>query len=197
MSEFSAPDLIPAEPPDENRRIYRGESMLRVFVPGDLLLGEKLTAAQVEIGDIIAFDTPRGGVTVHRVIARTDDGKLRTMGDNNRCPDFAPVEPNAKVLRILEVRRFDGRLEPVHGGKSGMAEFRRNRRRRWFQSELPRYAAGVCRRLWPFKRRLKDPVRFGSEEVFYIRRGTPAARRTADGRIHWYSPWYRVIYRID
>ena len=78
-----------------------------------------------------------------------------------------------------------------------MAEFRRNRRRRWFQSELPRYLAGICRRLWPFKRRLKDPVRFGNEEVFYIRRNTPVARRTADGRIYWYSPWYRVIYKID
>lgn len=197
MSEFSAPDLRTAEPPDENRRIYRGESMLRVFAPGDILRGEKLTAAQVEAGDIIAFDTPRGGVTVHRVIARTKEGKLRTMGDNNHCPDFATVEPEATVLRIVAVRRNDGEEQPVHGGKAGMAEFRRNRRRRWFQSELPRYMAGVCRRLWPFKRRLKDPVRFGGDEVFYIRRDTPAARRTADGRIHWYSPWYRVIYKID
>lgn len=197
MSEFSAPDLRPAQEPGENRRIYRGSSMLRVFVPGDILLGEKLAASQVEVGDIIAFDTPRETVTVHRAIARTKDGQLRTMGDNNPCPDFAPVAPETEVLRILEVRRSDGRLEPVTRGKSGMAEFRRNRRSRWFRSELPRYAAGVCRRLWPFKRRLSDPVRFGKDEVFYIRRDTPVARRTADGQIHWYSPWYRVIYRID
>ena len=197
MSEFSAPELRPAESPDENRRIYRGESMLRVFVPGDMLLGEKLTAAQAEIGDIIAFETARGTMTVHRVIARTEDGKLRTMGDNNPRPDHFPIEPDAAVLRILEVRRNDGKVEPVSRGENGMAEFRRNRRRRWFRSELPRYAAGVCRRLWPFKRRLNDPVRFGKEEFFYIRRNTPAARRSADGRIHWYSPWYRVIYKID
>ena len=197
MSEFSAPDMHPAEPPDENWRIYRGESMLRVFVPGDMLRGEKLTAAQVEIGDIIAFDTPRGIITVHRVIARTKDGKLRTMGDNNPCPDFAPVDPGAEVLRILEVRRSDGKVEPVSRGKNGMAEFRRNRRQRWFRSELPRYAAGICRRLWPFKRRLEAPVRFGNEEVFYIRRDTPVARRDTAGRVRWYSPWYRVIYKIE
>ena len=197
MSEFSAPELRPAKEPGENRRIYRGSSMLRVFRPGDILMGEKLTAAQVEVGDIIAFDTPRGTVTVHRAIARYKDGKLRTMGDNNPGPDFAPIAPDTTVLRILEVQRTDGVVEPVSRGKAGMAEFRRNRRSRWFQSELARYAAGVCRRLWPFKRQLSDPVRFGADEVFYIRRDTPAARRDADGKIHWYSPWYRVIYRID
>ena len=197
MSDFSTPELRPAEPPDETRRIYRGESMLGVFVPGDLLRVEKLTAAQVEVGDIIVFDSPRGGVTVHRAIERTKDGGLRTMGDNNPCSDFAPIAPETEVLRILEVQRNDGKIEPVSRGKNGMAEFRRNRRRRWWKNELPRYMAGVCRRLWPFKRRLDKPVRFGSEEIFYIRRDTPAARRDGAGRIHWYSPWYRVIYKID
>ena len=197
MSDFSAPHLRPAEPPGETRRIYRGSSMFRVFLPGDLLRGEKLTAAQVEVGDIIAFDTPRGTETVHRVIGRTREGGLRTMGDNNPCPDCAPVAPEAQVLRIVAVLRNDGREEPVSCGKIGMAEFRRNRRRRWWTSELPRCMAGVCRRLWPFKRRLSAPVRFGDEEVFYIRRDTPVARRDAAGRVHWASPWYRVIYRID
>lgn len=197
MREFSAPELHPAKPPDGDSKIYRGDSMRRVFRPGDLLRGEWLTAAQAEIGDIIAFDSVRGGVTVHRVIARTRDGKLRTMGDNNPCPDFTPVEPDAQVLRIVAVGGGDSEERPVSGGKTGMAEFRRNRRRRWFQSELPRCLAGVCRRLWPFKRRLSDPVRFGKDEVFYVRRDTPVARRDAAGKIHWASPWYRVIYRID
>ena len=198
MCEFSAPDLRPATPPGENWRIYRGSSMMGVFAPGDLLRGEKLRAAQAEVGDIVAFDTARGTVTVHRVIGRSAAGKLRTMGDNNPCPDFAPVEAEAQVLRILEVRRSDGRLDPVTRGEIGLAEFRRNRRRRWFRSELPRYAAGVCRRLWPFKRRLTAPVSFGGEEVFYAPGGkTPVARRDAAGRIRWFSPWYRVIYRIN
>ena len=146
MSDFSTPQLRPAEPPDENRRFYRGESMLRVFVPGDLLLVEKLTAAQVEVGDIIVFDTPRGTVTVHRVIERLGDGKLRTMGDNNPGPDPVPVAADATVMRVVSVRRTDGREEPVTRGKTGMAEFRRNRRRRWWTGELPRYMAGICRR---------------------------------------------------
>ena len=197
MCDFSTPTLRPAEPPDENWRIYRGISMLRVFVPGDLLRVEKLTAAQAEPGDIIAFDTARGSVTVHRVIERLKDGRLRTMGDNNPCPDFAPVEPDAVVMRVVSVRRSDGGDEIVSSGKCGMAEFRRNRRRRWWTSELPRCMAGVCRRLWPFKRRLGAPVRFGDEEVFYVRRDTPVARRDAAGQVHWNSPWYRVIYKID
>ena len=197
MCDFSAPKLRPAEPPDENRRIYRGESMLRVFIPGDLLQVEKLKAAQVDLGDIIAFDTARGSVTVHRVIARLKDGNLRTMGDNNPCPDIDPVAPDATVMRVLAVRRNDGREEPVSRGKAGLKEFRRNRRRRWWSSEIPRYLAGVCRRLWLFKRRLGAPVRFGEEEVFYIRRDTPVARRDAAGRVRWASPWYRVIYKID
>ena len=198
MSDFSAPDLHPREMPGENWRIYRGSSMLGVFIPGDLLRGEKLTAAQVEVGDIIAFDTPRGSVTVHRVIARTKDGKLRTMGDNNPRPDVAPVDSDAQVLRILEEKLRDGTIVPVSHGKTGMAEFRRNRIRRWFQSEIPRYAAGLCRRLWPFKRRLTNSIRFGTDEVFYASSpNTPIVRRDAAGRLHWFSPWYRVIYKID
>ena len=196
MCDFSKPELRPTEPPGENWRIYRGESMRRVFIPGDLLHVEKLTAAQVDLGDIIAFDTARGGVTVHRVIARFEDGKLRTMGDNNPCPDFNPVAADATVMRVVSVRRSDGREEPVSCGQAGMAEFRRNRRRRWWTSELPRYMAGVCRRLWPFKRKLGAPVRFGGEEVFYVGE-TPVARREASGRVVWASPWYRVIYKID
>ena len=195
MSDFSTPELRPAEPPDETRRIYRGESMLGVFVPGDLLRVEKLTAAQVEVGDIIVFDSPRGGVTVHRAIERTKDGGLRTMGDNNPAPDINLVAPDAVIFRVVEVRRGDGGTAPVSGGRTGMAEFRRNRRRRWFRRELPRYASGICRRLWPFKKTLPAPVRFGGEEVFYVR-GTPVAQRSADGRVRWFSPWYRVIYRI-
>ncbi|MBP5531540.1 MAG: S24/S26 family peptidase [Lentisphaeria bacterium] len=195
MSDFSTPEIRPAAPPDDDWRIYRGESMLRVFVPGDLLHVEKIVAAQAELGDIIAFDTPRGGVTVHRAIARKPGGELVTMGDNNPRPDFSAVKPEATVFRVVEVRRGDGRSETVSGGKDGMAEFRRNRRNRWFRSELPRYASGVCRRLWPFKRRLNAPVRFGGEEVFYVR-CKPVAKRSADGRVRWASPWYRVIYRI-
>ena len=196
MNDFSTPALRPAALPDDNWRIYRGESMLRVFVPGDLLHVEKIAAAQAEPGDIIAFDSPRGGVTVHRAIARKPDGKLVTMGDNNGRPDDCSVKPETTVFRVVEVRRGDGGVERVSGGRDGMAEFRRNRRRRWFRSELPRYASGVCRRLWPFKRRLGPPVRFGTEEVFYVRE-KPVARRSSDGRVRWASPWYRVIYRID
>lgn len=196
MCDFSKPVLNAAEPPGENWRIYRGNSMSMVFVPGDLLRVENLKAAQVEVGDIIVFNTPRGTVTVHRVIEKTTEGVLRTMGDNNHGPDFAPIPPGTTVSRVVEVRRSDGRLEAVSRGVAGMAEFRRNRRRRWWCGELPRYAAGICRRLWPFKRRLTSPVRFGDEEVFYAG-DTPVVRRDADGRLRWTSPWYRVIYRID
>jgi len=195
MSDFSTPDLRPAETPDDNWRIYRGESMLRVFVPGDLLRVEKIAATQAAPGDIIAFDTPCGSVTVHRVIARKRNGDLVTMGDNNPRPDFSPVKPDTAVLRVVEVRRGDGKVEAVSGGKVGMAEFRRNRRRRWFRGELPRYASGICRRLWPFKHRLRTPVHFGEDEVFYVRQ-KPVAKRSRDGRVRWFSPWYRVIYRI-
>ena len=76
MSDFSKPELRRADEAGEDWRIYRGSSMLRVFAPGDLLQTEKLSAAQAAVGDVIVFDTPRGGVTVHRVIARNPDGSL-------------------------------------------------------------------------------------------------------------------------
>ena len=198
MSDFSKPELRRADEAGEDWRIYRGSSMLRVFAPGDLLQTEKLSAAQAAVGDVIVFDTPHGGVTVHRVIARTADGELRTMGDNNPRPDAEKIAPEAPVFRVVAVKRADGRLEPVAGGAAGMKEFRRHRRQRRWGAELPRYAAGVCRRLWPFKRRLSAPLRFGDDEVFYASRTGPlVARRDAGGRVHWFSPWYRVIYKIE
>lgn len=196
MFDYSKPVLRPAELP-ENQRFYSGESMRRVFVPGDLMQVEKMTMAErVDPGDIIIFRERPGRIVVHRVIARLEDGKLRTMGDNNPCPDFAPVAANAAVLRVVSVRRIDGREEPVSSGKEGITEFRRHRRQRWWGAELPRYAAGVCRRLWPFKRKLGAPVRFGDVKFFYVGE-TPVARRDAAGLVHWFSPWYRVIYKID
>ncbi len=195
MSDFSRPAIRSLADNGGEWRIYRGSSMFRVFTPGDLLQVEKLVAAQAEIGDVIGFDTPRGTVAVHRLIGRSPSGKLRTMGDNNPGPDAEAIPPDAAIIRVVAVRGTDGEIRPVTRGAAGLAEFRRNRRRRWWGAELPRYMAGICRRLWYFKRTLRTPVRFGGEEIFYAGE-IPVARRGANGRLSWSSPWYRVIYRI-
>ena len=195
MSEFSPPEMHALPASGGDWRIYRGNSMLRVFAPGDLLQLEPLAAAQAEPGDVIAFDAPHGVAVVHRLIGRAPDGRLRTMGDNNPLPDAGTIPPDAAVFRVVAIREADGTLRPVARGAAGLAEFRRNRRNRWWHAELPRMLAGICRRLWCFKRTLNDPVRFGDEEIFYAGR-TPVARRGGDRCVRWTSPWYRVVYRI-
>ena len=195
MSDFSKPELVPHPANDKNWRIYRGNSMLRVFVPGDLLIVETAAAKKLRRGDVVCFDAPNGSLTVHRVIGRSADGGIVTMGDNNPRPDPDPLSPDAEVGIVRAVRKITGRETALRGGFAGMTAFRINRMRR-FGAQLSRMAAGALRRINPFRIALKAPVRFGDEEVFFFR-GIPVAKRGRAAREEWLSPWYRTFLRVD
>ena len=195
MHDFSKPELVPRGEEAANRKIYRGNSMLRLFSPGDLLAVESLSAGDVRTGDVICFDNPDGGLTVHRVVGRTADGSLVTMGDNNPRPDAFTLSPDRTVQLVRTVRGLSGRESTVHGGRRGMLIFRLNRLRR-FGAGMSGIAAGALRRINPFRIPLKDPVRFGNSEVFFFHR-TPVAKRVPNAGEEWLSPWFRTFFKID
>ena len=191
MPDFTAPKLSPRPGVQDGERIYRGNSMFRVFIPGDLLRVRPLRAGDAEPGDIICFDGIHGE-TVHRVVRKTAVAVV-TMGDNNPRPDTEQLRPNDKVWLVTERCDVRGGRYAVYGGKRGMRTFRLNRMRRalrWFSDR----SAGVLRRVLIFKCHLYKKVRFGADEIYYFR-NTPVLRRDASGKEVWLSPWYRAVFK--
>jgi signal peptidase len=82
-------------------------SMEPTMSPGDVVLVERVDAAAVEPGGIIAFDRQGEPVpTTHRVIGVTErDGTrlFETKGDANDNPDRQPVRPGQLRGRVLSV----------------------------------------------------------------------------------------------
>lgn len=57
---------------------------------GSIVYTKSVTAADIEVGDVIAFESY--GVTItHRVVGLTEDGAFITQGDANDSTDFNPV----------------------------------------------------------------------------------------------------------
>lgn len=62
------------------------DSMLMTLAPADLVLVEKFST-DIQVGDIVLFNPPdRSAPIIHRVIS-TENGKIRTKGDNSLQPD--------------------------------------------------------------------------------------------------------------
>ena len=66
-----------------------GSSMEPLLEDGDVVLIIPIKFEQVEVGDVVAFQSMRGMV-LHRVVER-DEKRLWTKGDNNRDGDPWPV----------------------------------------------------------------------------------------------------------
>ena len=191
MRDFIPPKLSPRSEVSDGERIYRGISMFRVFVPGDILTVKPIRAGEAQRGDIICFEGARGE-TVHRVVRKSAD-KVVTMGDNNSRPDAEPLECEARVWLVTQRRDTAGKLHEVVGGSAGLFAFRINRMRRgarWFFDRL----AGVLRRVTVVKYPLRHKARFGGDEIYYFR-GKPVLRRDGSGREVWLSPWYRAVFK--
>ena len=117
--------------------------MIKIFNYGQVsdeeIFARDNIAPDVEgvVAEIIANVIKNGDDALREYAAKFDKVQLTSLEVTQQEIDeaFATVEPEAAVLRILEVQRADGRLSPVTRGKAGMAEFRRNRRSRWFRSE--------------------------------------------------------------
>lgn len=83
-------------------------SMEPTYSPGDLVISQKVDAADVEIGDVVTFQPESGDPTLvtHRVIAKTvgaDGATVTTQGDANGAPDEPLVAEQIKGEVIYSV----------------------------------------------------------------------------------------------
>ena len=116
--------------------IYSGSSMHPQFKPGQLLY-VRPAMHDIAVGDVIVFTNQNKTTnTVHRVI-RVDQHKIFTRGDNNSYDDPDPVHPE-EVLGIVRWLNKDGSISPVQGGKKGLRQLHRQKRRNQISTLLIR-----------------------------------------------------------
>ena len=96
----------------------RGEIMLPLFRPGDLVSFVSCRAEDVRRGDVIIFVPPgQQERVVHRVVLTGPDG-IRTKGDANPYRDAWDLRQEDIVGRAVSVER-NGKVTPVTGGIAG------------------------------------------------------------------------------
>ena len=96
------------------------QSMAPTLWASDLVLVESMSTDNIEVGDIVVFTPPKrvSGQVVHRVISVSDDGKIRTKGDN-AGPDawtLTTADIEGKVVTVggnpVRVKNLGGYLMP-------------------------------------------------------------------------------------
>ena len=112
-----------------NAYVVLSGSMIPEIAIKDIVVTKKVSAEELEIGDIITFvspDTRYGGISItHRIIDKYYDESIgnytyRTKGDNNNVADSALV-PNENVLGrvILKIPKL-GYLQDLLASKGGL-----------------------------------------------------------------------------
>ena len=125
------PDGAKSNALPENHLLYKGNSMARVFVLGDILVVKDLPLEEFSRGDIVAFKFPdaKDGI-VHRIVKMAADGFV-TMGDNNSVPDGWIVTVADRPRLVVERIDVAGRHHCISRGRVGMLAFRWHRCRYW------------------------------------------------------------------
>lgn len=177
---------------DMESSLYYGNSMFRVFTPGDKLLLRRIPFEDLRVGDIVAVEAKPTSY-VHRVIEIGEGGAV-TQGDNNASPDEALVTPSSEWRLVVEYSDRHGRVHPVAGGEDGMRAFRRHQRRRHFRCILSRCASWI----WPlafWRLPAGRVVEFQGRRVAYFR-NIPVASLEANGRIHYFSWLKHLLFKV-
>jgi signal peptidase len=80
-------------------------SMTPRVEPGDVVLTQPTTAAELRTGQVLLFDDPQrpGGLLLHRLVSFDAAGDLVTRGDANQSADSVHVAPSA-VRGVARVR---------------------------------------------------------------------------------------------
>lgn len=85
----------------------RGRSMWPFIRTGDRILVEQTDPAQLQVNDVLVFQSPAGRTTAHRLI-RLDNSRTSprfiTRGDFSLRPD-APFGPERLIGRIVAIER--------------------------------------------------------------------------------------------
>lgn len=79
-----------------------GHSMEPTIPPGSVVRVEPCGGRALRWGDVAACLRPDGGLSLHRVVARDAEGRVRTWGDAMRGPDDWSPRVLGKVVALPE-----------------------------------------------------------------------------------------------
>ena len=80
----------------------RGGSMMPFLWDGDVVLVTPTARREVVVGDVICYETPPGGLCLHRVIARTRD---RFVAKGDALAFTEVVDPGHVLGKVVAVQR--------------------------------------------------------------------------------------------
>ncbi len=151
--------------------IYRGNSMLPTFRPGQLLYVQE-TIENIQPGDVIIFrKSLESDFTVHRVVKQLGSGWL-TRGDNNSRRDVLPVTLDQIIGRV-EMVESNQRIWPVKSGFPVLWKVRL----RWGLRVLKKWIPGFMKTIYHNIRQSKIVYRilnkYLDKHLFTIRLNTP------------------------
>ena len=173
--------------------IYYGNSMYRVFTPGERLELAEADFKDLQAGDIVVVENSGKNTYVHRVVEKNHEFAV-TMGDNNPAVDEYKLTRESDFLLVVAALTPQGKKRQINGGKQGLREFYRHRRQRAWRMQVGRIARWA-ERLFFWRITLHEQKKFGQEVCFY-RNGRAIARRTADGRVAYMNWRDRIIFRL-
>ena len=173
--------------------VYYGNSMYRVFVPGERLVLEDISFGDLLAGDVVTVKVPGKRLYVHRVIEKTADHAV-TMGDNNNEPDEYIVTAQSDFQLVTAALTSDGTRRAVSRGSCGLRDFFRNRRQRKIHFLIHKVLI-KCEKLFFWRRVVMEKKLFGCETCYYWKNRV-IARRTGDGKVIYRSWLDRLKFRL-
>jgi signal peptidase I len=115
--------------------IYRGNSMLPTFRPGELIYSRPIDEG-CRPGDVVVFKRFSDKThTVHRIVS-ISGSRFITRGDNNSRIDPNPVKSSELIGRV-EMVEVANQLKPVRGGKSSLRKARIRWGKEAFKKRIP------------------------------------------------------------
>lgn len=174
--------------------LYWGNSMGRVFRPGDELHYETVDFSELNCGDIVVFHSAdRRQQVVHRLI-RIYGKRGITMGEANPRPDRSVLKEEVLVGRVTGFRR-GAHCYPVRNGSAGRWLFRCNRGLLGLENGMAFLFRPLCSSKLDCLRIPLQHQGVFSGSVHYGRCGRVIAEEQ-DGQIRFRRRLFRLIFTV-
>ena len=136
-------DNLPKDLLKEGHRIQKavsGDSMLPAIPENSTVQIEPVDAAEIQLGDIVYFDSDDGRPIIHRVslkFKRENEVFIQTWGDNSSYPD-AHV-PLSHIHGRIVASRFKGKWKNHNHPLRTYLKYLLKRYLWYYATKLPRY----------------------------------------------------------
>ncbi|MEG1980007.1 MAG: hypothetical protein RR060_04740 [Victivallaceae bacterium] len=173
-------------------KLYRGNSMRRVFRNGEQIYLESVSFSQVRRGDVLVFQWKDGNWIIHRAVKKSAE-EIITRGDNCENCDSEALTLQHELFRATYVSGLNGKLRPVRNGRSGCWQCSCNRLRRRVWSIVAGGVNHLLPLMW-WRRSLFGPIVVGTVEHFMAGGKVVAVRH--NGVVEFKKSIKKIFYKL-